>query len=295
MIFTARPKVGTGATCPSCYADCAKSATTNERGEFEIRGYDPSLLFRVAGLAAHCEARFVADVDPAAGPLTIARSPRPSLPDDAARVVCGRLVDPEAAPVVGAIVSPGLELAQPNGVLKQFGPLAPTISGPDSVFVLILPRPAPAAFVLLEARGLARAVTRIVTGLEDKTLTLGRGAAVRAHVVRNGAPVGGVTMGLAQVSHNAETFLGEYTAVTDQAGRVLFSNICPNDSLVFYGKMQGFSDGGFVAARPIETHGDGSVVDLGDVEAEPGLSLEGRVVLSNGKAAPVGTEVGGLP
>jgi hypothetical protein len=76
IIYTAKPRVGTSATCPSCYTDCAKSATTNERGELEIRSLDPSLLFRVGGLAADSEARFVADVDPAAGPITIA-SARP--------------------------------------------------------------------------------------------------------------------------------------------------------------------------------------------------------------------------
>src|SRR5512136_2012213 len=66
FIYTAKPKTGRSATCPSCYLDCRKKATTNTRGEFEIPSLDPTLLFRVGVVAADHEPAFLANVDPAA-------------------------------------------------------------------------------------------------------------------------------------------------------------------------------------------------------------------------------------
>src|SRR5437879_3959048 len=36
FIFTAGPKVGTSTFCPSCYADCRKSAKSDALGEFKV-------------------------------------------------------------------------------------------------------------------------------------------------------------------------------------------------------------------------------------------------------------------
>lgn len=41
FIFTAGPKVGTSTFCPSCYADCRKSAKTDPQGDFKIESLDP--------------------------------------------------------------------------------------------------------------------------------------------------------------------------------------------------------------------------------------------------------------
>jgi len=47
FIATAGPKVGTSPFCPSCYADCQKSAKTDAAGKFEIQSLDPQLRFQV--------------------------------------------------------------------------------------------------------------------------------------------------------------------------------------------------------------------------------------------------------
>jgi hypothetical protein len=47
FIYTAAARVGINPYCPSCYADCAKSATTDDAGSFIIRSLDPNLIFRV--------------------------------------------------------------------------------------------------------------------------------------------------------------------------------------------------------------------------------------------------------
>jgi hypothetical protein len=47
FIYTAAVRVGISPYCPSCYADCAKSAKTDDAGAFVIRSLDPELIFQV--------------------------------------------------------------------------------------------------------------------------------------------------------------------------------------------------------------------------------------------------------
>ena len=47
FIYTAAARVGINPYCPSCYADCAKSAKTDDAGAFVVRALDPNLIFRV--------------------------------------------------------------------------------------------------------------------------------------------------------------------------------------------------------------------------------------------------------
>src|SRR5690242_16826883 len=71
FIFTAGPKVGTSTFCPSCYADCRKSAKTDEQGNFKIESLDPQLIFRILVVAKGFTPRFVTKVDPANGPVNV--------------------------------------------------------------------------------------------------------------------------------------------------------------------------------------------------------------------------------
>jgi hypothetical protein len=71
FISTAGPKVGTSTFCPSCYADCRKSAKTEAEGTFKIESLDPQLLFRILVVAPGYKPKFVSKVDPAKGPISI--------------------------------------------------------------------------------------------------------------------------------------------------------------------------------------------------------------------------------
>jgi hypothetical protein len=71
FIFTAGPKVGTSTFCPSCYADCRKSAQTDAQGDFKIEALDPQLIFRILVVAKGYAPKFVAKVDPAEGPAYV--------------------------------------------------------------------------------------------------------------------------------------------------------------------------------------------------------------------------------
>jgi hypothetical protein len=232
FIYTAKPRTGTSATCPSCYLDCSKKARTNARGEFEIPSLDPTLLFRVGAIAPGREAAFVRDVDPAAAPIKIALAAQAPLPEDARRVVRGRLTGPEGTAVVGALIeAQGVSERMESGIRKMFGGVAtaPTITDAKGSFVLVLQKAADGAYLAVNARGLAPARLEIPTGSEEKPLTLGRGAAVKGRILKEGKPLEGVTVGLAQIDRNSETFVGEFTAETDAAGRFLVANVVPKD------------------------------------------------------------------
>jgi len=104
FIFTAGPKVGTSTFCPSCYADCRKSAKSDAQGEFKIESLDPQLLFRILVVAKGYKPKFVAKVDPAVGPVKVeleAVEAREIAPE---KSIQGKVVDAEGKPVVGAVV-----------------------------------------------------------------------------------------------------------------------------------------------------------------------------------------------
>ena len=47
FIYTAGPRLGAGLLCPSCDADCRKSAKSGPTGEFKIESLAPDLVFQV--------------------------------------------------------------------------------------------------------------------------------------------------------------------------------------------------------------------------------------------------------
>jgi hypothetical protein len=296
FIYTARPRAGTSTTCPSCYLDCRKHAETNARGEFSILGLDPSLLFQVGAMAEGYQASFQAGLDPAAGPITIRLSPQPALPDNPRRVLHARVVDVDGAPVLGAFVEAvGYRVEKPNDAWEgTFGSIGvtPTITGSSGKFSVAVPREVDSLFLQVEARGLAPKVFgRVPTGAQENELRLGAGRSVKGRVVQDGRLVSGAVIGTAQVSRNAETFIGERTAETDANGRFLFLNLPPGEPLVVYGKLEGLGGRGAIAEREIEGEAVGGVRDLGDLVLEPGIALSGRVVLADGKPVPPHTRI----
>src|SRR5436190_6078342 len=104
FIFTAGPKVGTSTFCPSCYADCRKSAKSDAQGEFKIESLDSQLLFRILVVAKGYKPKFVSKVDPATGPLTVELEAVESREITSAKSIQGRVVDSEGKPIVGAVV-----------------------------------------------------------------------------------------------------------------------------------------------------------------------------------------------
>ena len=104
FIATAGPKVGTSPFCPSCYADCQKSAKTDAAGNFEIKSLDPQLRFQILAVAKGFKPEYAEHVDPANGPLTMKLEPIEMAAAPPGNCLHGRVVDEQGKPVVGAVV-----------------------------------------------------------------------------------------------------------------------------------------------------------------------------------------------
>ena len=109
--------------------------------------------------------------------------------------------------------------------------------------------------------------------------------------MKEGQPLPNIEIGLVQISHRAETFLGEYRIGTDRAGRFELPNVAPNDRYYIYGKMNSLAGVGTVLAKEVALGADNSDQDIGDLVAQPGYRISGRVVLSDGNTLPPHTRL----
>ena len=75
LIDSAAVRQGTSPLCPSCYADCRKSAETDKEGHFRIASVDPELIFNVLVVADGFQPTIARKADTAKGPLKVVLSP----------------------------------------------------------------------------------------------------------------------------------------------------------------------------------------------------------------------------
>ncbi len=295
FIFTAGPKVGTSTFCPSCYADCRKSAKSDAQGEFKIDSLDPQLIFRILVVAKGYKPKFVSKVDPAKGPLAVdleAVETREITPD---KSIHGRVVDPEGKPVVGAVVEAhGIRKKNDAGTmwgqLPGVDPLA--VTDEAGAFLLTSREPFEGLDVRVEARAFAhKQFTMLASGTVRHTLTLTEGATVTGRVVKNAKPLAGVSVGMAGSDRSAENFTGNFDVGTDTEGRFGFVNLPPNVDYFIYGLMGTLKTYGAIPIRKVHTGEDGATLDAGDLVVESAQRLAGRVVCADGQPVPAKTRL----
>lgn len=292
FIYTAGARVGVNPFCPSCYADCSKSAATGDDGGFLIRSLDSSLIFRVLVVGEGFGPSFVDKVDPLKGPIEARLRPIDPKRLEPRRFIRGRVVDPDGNPVVGAEVTTSFFKTEARSGF------APGIVDPVMVtnmrgeFTLTSRSPVESVDVEVRARGLAPRLFHELSPRDSShELRLGRGVSVSGRIVRGGKALPGVVVGLVQASRDSETFLGHTEIATDEAGRFEFSNVSPNDLYYVYGVMKSLKAWGSLEARELKVGGDGTAADVGELEVGPGHRLAGRIVLSDGKLIPRPTRV----
>jgi protocatechuate 3,4-dioxygenase beta subunit len=234
-------------------------------------------------------------VEPETGPVSIRLKPHDLDHRDPKRVLLGRVVNENGDPVARAVVEP-FGFALPNGT--QFGgtddkgidPLA--VSDGDGRFRLGVGEDRLGVLLNVKAPYLAPVRLKpLAAGPDRHTIHLGVGVTVSGRVVKDGKPLPGLTLGMVQKSRNSETFVGEFQFATDADGWFHFVNIPPGDDFYLYGIMDSFKAHGALAARPVTTAEHGSTIELGTIEVQPGLTVSGRVVLSDDKPLPPHTRV----
>jgi hypothetical protein len=255
---------------------------------------DPELLFRLLAVAEGYTPAFLPkQADPAAGPVSFALTPHDLDKRDPALVLKGRVLDENGRPVSEAVVEP-FGFGKGDGVqfggLKGFDPLA--VTNKKGEFRLGVPEKGVAVYVQVNAPFKApRKFKKLAAGAKPHDLTLFEGVTVRGRLVMGGKPLAGVAVGASQKDRNAETFVGEFQAATDERGAFQLRNVPAEDALALYGLMSSLSAHGAVGARVVRTGKSGSVSDVGDLKVDVGHKLSGRVVLADGKPVPAGTRV----
>ncbi|HEY2156025.1 MAG TPA: hypothetical protein VGH33_10380, partial [Isosphaeraceae bacterium] len=122
-------------------------------------------------------------------------------------------------------------------------------------------------------------------------LQLGTGVTVTGRLIRDGKPAANVPVGLGQVVGFMDHYLGHLESRTDAEGRFRFEHAYTEDEFTAYAKVGGLPGGGSVVPRKFKTAGDGTSIDLGDMEVRAGRTLAGRIAFADGRAIPPKTKV----
>ncbi|MFO1501922.1 MAG: carboxypeptidase-like regulatory domain-containing protein [Verrucomicrobiota bacterium] len=292
FVFSAGPKIGRGILCPTCYPDCLKRATTDLAGQFRIESLDPQLIFRLLAVAKDRQPGFLPQVDPAKGPVEIALASRNERRIDPAKMLSGRVVDPENHPIYGAVVNFDFywfgESDGCGGLCDGVDLLA--VTDHEGQFQLTTERPFHSMSVTVEARGLAKRKFPKLPNGRPVTLQLTEGTTVTGRVMRDGAPVPNVTVGLL-ATDRSENGVGNFEITTDAKGRFLLSNIPAYTVYWIYGTLGSCRDFGCLPVKNLRVSGEGTTKHVGDLRIVNGQTVAGRVVLSDGKPIPPGTRL----
>ena len=293
FISTAAPKTGTSTFCPSCYADCTKSAKADAQGEFEIKSLNPQLVFRIVAVAKGYKPKFVSKIDPATGPVKIELEPINAADATPDRSLRGRVVDTKGNPIEGAAVEMnGVESRDGGGrwgAIEGVDPLAVTDAAGE--FLITAQKPFDMMDVKVETRRLAPKTFSKLSSGTHHDLTMTAGATLTGRMLLNGNPLKNVTVGVSAVDRSAGSYLGHFEVGTAASGMFALVNLPPNADFYIYTAMNTMKEFGAVPIQQFHSSADGETTEIGDLIASPAHRLQGRVVLSDGQPVPPKTRL----
>jgi Tol biopolymer transport system component len=288
-VYTAFPKVGVSAFCPSCYRDCGKHVSANRAGQFHLKALDPTLRFDLLAVADGYEPSFVNHIDPMGGPVTIKLTPRSIA--DADRLITGTVVDPHGKPVVGATVAPNgyrVENRVTYGSIPGIDKLS--FTNAKGAFALRIPAADAKLDVLVTARSLAPHIERMLTPGQSRTIPLIVGSTITGHVMRDGKPLAGARVGFVQSNRASSDFLGRFEIGTNDDGLFVMTNMGPNLTYTVYTPMEALSRG-VADPKTVNVGQDKTSTDAGTLVAGPGRRIAGRIVVPESASIPPHTQI----
>lgn len=284
-IYAAYPRTGVGASCPTCYRDCAKHQAVAADGGFRLQELDRGLLFDVIAVADGYQPALVARVDPASGPVKIELTKRSA--EEADRLVSGKVLDAEGKPVSGAVITP-------RGYHMPEGPIAwgtypgvekLAITDPKGEFSLRLPSAKGKLDVLVQGRALGRRLARDLAPGQPREIRLADGVTISGHLVQSGKPVAGARIVVVQQDRRSSDFLGRDEVATNDDGLFVVTNVPPKTTWLVYAAMDAVN-GGFVEPKVVTTGDDGSTLDAGTLEVQRGRHVAGTIDVPAGREIP---------
>jgi protocatechuate 3,4-dioxygenase beta subunit len=303
-IYTAGPRTGVSPYCPSCWADCAKTATTGSNGRFRIASLSPALVFRVLVVGNGYSPTFDGNVDPFKGAIKVAMK-RASLNISSPLVLHGRVVDESGNAVVGATISPQgvhfLTSIGPDGggITGQFGgdlgvdPLAVTDSKGE--FLLRTRGRIASVVAQISARGFATQTRNdLAPGPDGRNIVRMRvGTMVTGTVTDpSGRGISGATVEIVPVDRNSDTFTGWVNIATNSHGEFSLPGVVPDTPSVLCVCMDGLAPRSLGAPqRSVTTGHNGAITSVGRVIVAPAGTVHGRILLTDGRAVAPGTRI----
>lgn len=291
FVYTAAPKTGASSLCPSCYADCGKTAKSDAKGRFTFASLAADLVFRLLAVAPGHTPKFVPGVEAGSIDLAVELGLRRGADSANTQTFRGRVLNANGRPVFGAL----LEISGADfGERRQFGGLKDTdplaVSNENGEFVVVSGMRPLGLLGRVSARGLANQTMHLVTS-EPNVLRLTEGAFLKGRVMADGKPVPQVLVGVSPQNRAAGSFVGDFQIGTDAEGRFLLPNLPPKTDYMIYGKMESVGRYGAIPARPVHVGRDGEVTDLGDLRLVASNRLSGRVILEDAGKLPENTQL----
>lgn len=287
-VWHAFPRSGPAYTCPSCYLDCGKSATTSHDGSWEIAGLDDSLVFDVVVASAEHAPIMSKRIDPSKGDsLKIRLVARATDSLEPQRMVRGVVMGPDGDPWPRARIV--LEGVYPKGIDAWSSPP----DGSDEMaltdergsFSLALSAPADTVSVIVDAPGTATTCVRLPAGTTPSIVRLTEGATVTGRMLLDGLPLHDVLVGLCSEDRMAGSCMTTRTVATRDDGSFTFEYI-PAKGTHFVHPILSTEDNRTFAVRRISIDTDGQTVDTGDYPLSEGVVLAGTVVVKGGGTLP---------
>jgi len=296
-VYTAGPRQGTSAFCPSCYVDCGKRQTTDAHGRFRLAALDRSLIFRILTVREGFEPVFTPNADPLQGEIRVALPKRDLSREDPQRLVLGRVLDAEGRPVTGATVEPlGYRTVDGGGDFGESPGLESlAITDGNGEFHFRAPEPGVFVSALAQARGLApRMVTSLVSGTgRREEIRLSEGTTLTG-VVRDpaGRGVPGAVVHVVPTQDRSATFTRWQEIATGPDGRFALPNVPADREVSVSVRMDSLRETGLGTTHQFLMAGpDGMATDGIALALRPAAVLNGQVTLADGKPMPPGTRI----
>lgn len=290
-IATGAPKVGQGIFCPSCYRDCAKWTTSDDKGRFEFRNLDPALKFTVLVTAPTRRARWTKLFDPQTDEPKIVLEKLPAnVPPE--QVISGDIVDDRGAPIAGALV----ELVGGKTADRHWYGLVsdvdPTMSDAKGGFTLYLPPGYLQLDVFVAAYGYAGATITLKPGRERHRVVVPWGTRVSGRLVHAGQPVAGQRVAVVQMNRMAgHHFIKAVGDVTGADGKFVISHLPADEQYAIFSPVGEGPQKLVMTTKKFTASGNREARDLGDLELITPVRLAGRIEMPGGQPLPPNTRV----
>jgi hypothetical protein len=203
----------------------------------------------------------------------------------------GVVVDAEGKPIAGAVLTPRGDMHGNSGMSGPMERIAlPAVANEKGEFEIEALMPLDSLDVEVRAKGFSTFLLRHITAGPRQKLVLERGATIVGRVVRDGQPVPRVAMTVTWTERTSNYFSGPWEALTDENGRFEIPNVTAQRDVYLYAKMSSLKGRGALPREFFTTGANGSTLDVGeivgDLKVQPGYTVSGRVVLSDGRPVP---------